>query len=1375
MARNSRKRKSEQPRKSKSVARRYSEKTLKKLFTLSLNECAFPDCTNKICIGPKPESDQEIVGHICHIYAASEDGPRGKSGLKPSELNAFDNLILMCGYHHPIVDKQPDSYPADQLILWKRLHEAKAYAETSEAIKREADIQKHAFMADMSDEKIEQQLTQLRQGRHLVGYDTLSVATTFAAQVQNAKFSAGHDEIRAKALAWCARILGLPPNAETAKGILAESIKLARTPEATIAEAFILSATNKNDALALLAKANSTAARSASLRIVANADGNDGAVDWAAAAGLTIDSFDADGKFTYLTCALYAYRWDEAISAAEKVGEADFEEYPALMHLVALSKVASTIAVELRSNAIMQVPLQVNSVPIGSTQTDITARRQARVLLERVEQFAKSIGATPAVHFASDYALWLGLRDPDQRNEALTLLRESLLDEEVAIRRVNFAIQNGIKLDLKAIEQRIDQNVALSGKGSAEDAVARLSIALSKKPKEVADDIDRHRAQLVEFLDPNVIDGFEIEALARAGLIESATEKLTAATQIPEREREILTRVIAEQAGADPVAGKRAQFEKTKELASLVVLVGALEEKKLWLELIPFAEEYFKRTRSVEACELCARSLNEAAKFGELYEFLRDNPALVRQSDNLKMLWGWTLYREGEFEEARKALADIPNRAKELNARQLRTNIAVASGAWSELQSYTDEVWASHDEYSAMELLHAAKLAIAVNGVNSRKLAEAAVAKEPKNPHVLIGAYSLATSAGWEQNAEVSGWMQKAAELSDADGPIKAVTLQELTEMKPDWDKKSQSLWDQLKAGKLPTFLVAQAQNRSLLDFYLTPSLLNPLEADVRRRTVVYAYSGARGTQPLGGARRIALDLGAVVTLSRLRLLNKVIEHFDVVIPHSTLGWLFEEKQKATFHQPSQIKDAIGLKRLLANGTLHILNAEGPRDDRLIREIGNEAAALLSAAKSRSIPEKKIVVVKSYPQFKINSFLTEPADVSGFEANLVSSHAVIDRMAAKGTLTAAEEDTARSFLKLQEKRWPSEVSLDENTEIYLDGVAVAHLRAAGVLEKLKLAQITSYVVISESEEADALIALQNLGTDQIDEIERIRASLESGLSSRRVKALRIAASDEADDVLRLHPTYGVLSFGDKADALVVDDRYVNQNRNLAMGSKLTPIACTLDVLDHLQSIGVIKASDSFAYRTTLRRWGYQLIPVTLEELQYHLDKAQGAGGTLVETGELRAIREALLRARMSSLVQIPLEASYLHNSMNSFIKALKQAWGDLSIEKAKERGEYLLEMLDIRGWAASAVEGNERNFVVGGYAAYGLQLSNPPDGIDAERKSAYFEWVEEKLLKDLKEYSPDAFKFMVAQARDLVTDFAEAFVKDYDKSGGDHE
>lgn len=78
-----------------------SIKTVKRLFAVSGNRCAFPGCQNPIV-----EESGTITGQIAHICAASENGPRYDSHQSDDERHGFGNLLLLCGRHHTIIDSE---------------------------------------------------------------------------------------------------------------------------------------------------------------------------------------------------------------------------------------------------------------------------------------------------------------------------------------------------------------------------------------------------------------------------------------------------------------------------------------------------------------------------------------------------------------------------------------------------------------------------------------------------------------------------------------------------------------------------------------------------------------------------------------------------------------------------------------------------------------------------------------------------------------------------------------------------------------------------------------------------------------------------------------------------------------------------------------------------------------------------------------------------------------------------------------------------------------------------------------------------------------------------------------------------------------------
>ncbi len=103
-------------------------KTIKRLFALSGNLCAFPNCKHKLI----DKNTGKILGEICHIKAQNTNGPRFDSTLTDTEVNAFENLILLCPLHHAIIDSDIESYTVERLHTIKSSHELKFETEKLE-------------------------------------------------------------------------------------------------------------------------------------------------------------------------------------------------------------------------------------------------------------------------------------------------------------------------------------------------------------------------------------------------------------------------------------------------------------------------------------------------------------------------------------------------------------------------------------------------------------------------------------------------------------------------------------------------------------------------------------------------------------------------------------------------------------------------------------------------------------------------------------------------------------------------------------------------------------------------------------------------------------------------------------------------------------------------------------------------------------------------------------------------------------------------------------------------------------------------------------------------------------------------------------------
>jgi len=103
----------------------------KLLWGRSGNECAFRGCGRPLTMVPAneggaPASTQPVViGQEAHIVAEQDDGPRGDPSMSIADRNAYSNLILLCGDHHTLIDKDHGiHFSVEQLHQMKADHEA---------------------------------------------------------------------------------------------------------------------------------------------------------------------------------------------------------------------------------------------------------------------------------------------------------------------------------------------------------------------------------------------------------------------------------------------------------------------------------------------------------------------------------------------------------------------------------------------------------------------------------------------------------------------------------------------------------------------------------------------------------------------------------------------------------------------------------------------------------------------------------------------------------------------------------------------------------------------------------------------------------------------------------------------------------------------------------------------------------------------------------------------------------------------------------------------------------------------------------------------------------------------------------------------------
>jgi hypothetical protein len=1215
------------------------------------------------------------------------------------------------------------------------------------------------------DDETGKRVLRLRKGRLIPLPDVQAEASKLFHDLTQGQLVATSSIVKATALAWCARLLFQKTDKSEALLALQAARSLATTEETLIAEAFAESnARDYQSALGILATANTPAGRSASFILVGNNTTPTETLDWFQRASLTLADLAADGKFFLLKKQLEAGRWSDALATANALQPADFDDAPGLFYLAGGAHLAQAVPEELISLVLWTLPFDAGILPLADDSIALSERRKARDFYVRASAAAASFGAERASQEFGDRALWLSLRDPAGRDAARSELEKSMRDPADSLRRLPLALQFNLKLDLAAVEGEIDRQDSLSGGNSPDAAVARFALALTKKgPSEVAEYIGKHRDRLLKHLNREFITSVEIQMLAQSGKIEKAEtlarEQAEADPNQSPQEKDRIARIIAEARGASPAEAREKQFKTTNALTDLANLVEYLASTKDRLRLVPYAKIFFERTRDLSACKVYAEALFETADFAELVMLLQAQPDLVGQSDYLQSLLAWGLYRSGDVKVSRKVLAVLRTKRDEANDRLLAVNIGIASGDWTSLAVFVEQEWDKRGERNAEELLRAGQLANQLGSARTKELIVAAAAKGSDDPQVLIGCYGVATSSGWE-DSETATWIEHAAALSGEDGPVRRMSLKDVLDLNPDWQKRENQTWEQVHAGQLPLFTAGHFLNRTLIDLYLMPVLSNAETSDPRKRTLIYAYSGARHLVA-GTPRSAAMDPSALLTAGALDALDDILGMFDkVVVPHGTLGWLFEEKQKVQVHQPSQIVDALEVKRLIDGKSISILETTAPPNNELASDIGDELASMFVEAEAEfGEDQRQRLVVRSAPVHRIGSLMEEEADLGTHLDYVCSCGDVVDALVRQSQLTQAEEQHARAYLSLHEKPWPSPKVIESGAVLYLDELTISYLQHLRLLSKLQPAGFTAIIPGSEVTQGNKFVRYENLVTRATTVIENIRRCLSDGIANGKVSlAPAVKDTDERHGRIQHHPTFEVIEAAALADIAVIDDRYFNQLGNIQVPSGAKPVWTTYDLLTG-PNYNAAQKQETLA---RMRRAGLSFVPITVDELKALIDKAPISDGELVESAELKAVRENIQMVRMSNGLQLPKENVWLDNFIRTFSETIKAQWHPEMVEaEAIARSNWLLAQYDIRQWAHRyKVEGHPELIEIR-YRGQLLSLALLNTPVPRAIKQKYWNWFDEALFKEVQEEQREIYVAVIQHVRGLIAETAE--------------
>lgn len=1290
------------------------------------DECAFPDCHEEV-VKRKKNGEQYPAADLCHIYGKNEGSARYDPTRTVEEVNAEENLLYLCPNHHRVVDADPEGYPAPVLQSMKAAHERQAGSVSRE---------RHP---DRLTRTVKKALRVLRQARFFQGFDSTNYALVLKTKIRE-EYAAAKAAARARALAWCARVLAKDRSGDAQECIWDAQVLTpdpSAVPEVGIARAVLESQSDVESALALLEAVGSPSARSAALAIVRNRRGNEEALSWIKQVGYSVGDLDSDGRLVFLMILLNDGQWIEVESLVESIDARDFKETPVLHFLVAVSLLTRVVPDDLRSVIISGTPFNASTFPLASTAGAMETRRRAVTHFDQAGEAGRKLGVSDGLQSASDYSLWLRLRDPESHDAAMNDLCEACASLSDNLRLIPMAIQYEAPLDLEAVDKlTAERLISKDTTASAEAAAARFALGSTKPPLDGARFLEANEDLLSGPLDRDLVRATRVELLIvgkdykRAKqVLRSLGESETAADE--KRRLEAVLR----SAETEDAEALKARYLETRSTRDLNAVVRTLEIREDWEGVALEGRRLFETTRSLADGERLARALIHTRRDEELESFLLDNERLVDTSDTLKAIRCWHLFNRGRVLECREYLERGADDS-DPNLRNLRINLAVVTGTWDAIPGVVASAYADRDEKDVRELVELAGQSLQFDLPYTKDLVRSIAERGSMDAEALAAAYWLATAVNMEEEPAVNDWLRQAIALSDADGPFREVPTAQVFERGREWRRRAAEVSEGLRQGKLPVFTAAQVLNMPLLEMTLRVALRNRRSEGVRSEGAVPAYSGVRGKAVLRDTSRVGLCPTAVLTLSVLGLLEDFVSDVgSVVIPHGMLPWLLAERERIRFQQPSRLVEARRVIELVGQGVLESVPEAESVGDAGDAAVGPDLAALL-VSQVGDEADARGVVVTPYPVGTWEDGVMKSVDLSRRHGSLVSPGSVIRTLASSGTLAESEAREVVAYLSGGGRPWPREPKLKKGDRLLLDSLALGELMQPRLLSRglprllhrngFRLA-VSAVTLRTYSD----VVAEEEVAEDMRKHVEAIRNTLAAAIENRTVTLGPLEPKAGGDEETNQHPVVDLMRVAGQCSGVMTDDRYMNQFRAFDSSGRSVPVWTTWD---WLRSRGK-SYEDTRECARKLRQAGYLLPPITADELQQEVGRAGLGGEQVTETAEMRAIRREVEAVRALRCLRVPEELPWLTGLVAACAEGIEGTWLQTpNAQEAALRVDWINGLLRSGEWGVLALAGRGTEGVVAGYVR---ALRAPTGGL--ARNDRYLSWVEQEVAAPLRD------------------------------------
>jgi len=1227
------------------------------------------------------------------------------------------------------------------------------------------------------DEKIKQDLSRIVKRRSLDIDTSYREISMLAQQVWDGDYSRADDSVRVDVLHWAARVcVGDKEKLSEAIKYRYQILQIKADADNKILDALILE-TEGHDidgAIRILRDIDTPDGRAVLFIVLQRKRDKETALKWFDEQSGRDDPCFLTG-FGWSNIAITlgeAGRWEEA---AERLYSArrHITDWPDLAFVEGVVNAAMLLPEEYRIRAFT---MNLFHPAIRTTERPQTERLRTHAgeCFELAQKLMMEIGLEGRAHAARFWLLWLRLTDPNPQivEEARCEVQEGLKDGRQAIDLLPFVRAFNLSFDPSPVRKYLEQRKRIGGLTEPEIFAEFLLAELSLPPMELADYLNREETNLARAIPKAVVIGRRVQALVEAKHTSQAKNLLEESKEcFDEDDYKRLQSMIDVEEGKS--ASTRTKFEellrKTDELIDLQNLIHLVGHEKDWPALRPLLKELFRRERTIgNAHKLVQCMANDhSVDDTQIIEFLDANDDLVVRDYDLAAIKAWVLSRLGYYQKARVINNGLLQNRDNPSDLLLDINLAIQLGDRGRFAAIIDREWPRRDIYKSSHLLQLATIASDVDVIADRaiELAKLAVEKSQEDPQVLTAAYFLAVQLGRENQPEIAKWIADAIAKSTENGPVTKVNIRTIAEeMMPAHRERTRKIEEALLQGQIPLHVASDILNVPLSHIFLAIPYLNSGQPDGRRLTIIPIISETRQPVRIDKEWIVGFDITSIMVLWYLDILPIIFKAFKkVILAPDTMTFLLNERRKVRFHQPSRVNRAEELRQF----RLKIVQNIPEPPNWLIEEVGQDLAELLQLAKTSGG-----YVIRPSPIHKLSTFMDMEADIKDYSELILPTITFVKMLRDRGYIDSGTYERARTYLYAHDRG--NNITFDLSLldkPLYLDDLAAIYLQEAGILQPVHDKGINIQIHPSLISEQERLITASREGKKLAERLDGIRSVLRTALDDGTAIFLPRSRYDEEKlTASRFQSTLEqFLNNTGQCDAICIDDRFINKHAMLLdkKGAKAATI-CMNDVLYHLENQGLISKTERQERLHRLREAGFGFVAIDPDELESIMRKsAIGPGNELIESAEMRVLRQTLMRIRSLDMIQQPLETPFLDRLRLCCLIVLIRLWRDvnLPIDKTCAISDWL--WCNIAPSPLDWTTRHGKTDVKAEMEAFARHIANlfvpmPKEGGD--RQEAFRNWMEISVLESLLPANPSLVDTIAAFVRMFIEELIEELI-----------